>query len=102
MTGWAAPSPTALVPARDPIRHHPIRHACSALPKVQICRAGTRMPDHVGAGRTRSGWVPASPGELSCGTLERCGSGLLALRNGEILDGAVRGLPESPDVLLVD
>ena len=28
--------------------------------------------------------------------------GLLALRMGEILEAAVRGLPESPDVLLVD
>jgi deoxyribonuclease V len=51
-------------------------------------------------------WAAAAVGSESAVAEGRAGApyeaGLLALREGELLEAAVRGLPELPDVLLVD
>jgi deoxyribonuclease V len=60
---------------------------------------GRGMPDD-------TGWAAAALGAevsvTSAVSLQGYESGMLALREGPLLEGAVRGLPELPDVLLVD
>jgi deoxyribonuclease V len=60
---------------------------------------GRGRPDDVG-------WAAAALGEETCVTSavspEGYEAGMLALREGPLLEGAVRGLAELPDVLLVD
>jgi deoxyribonuclease V len=62
-----------------------------------------------GSGPGRAGdpaWAAACVGRATSAVRSRAGapyeSGLLALREGPLLEGAVRALPELPDVLVVD